>query len=59
MRVSACGHVGKSLEETLDLAERVAFVTHNHPEGIKGAQAVAGAIFWLVQEKVKKKSASL
>ncbi|HEM4765467.1 TPA: ADP-ribosylglycohydrolase family protein [Streptococcus suis] len=45
MRVSACGHVGKSLEETLDLAERVAFVTHNHPEGIKGAQAVAGAIF--------------
>ncbi|CYU07189.1 ADP-ribosylglycohydrolase [Streptococcus suis] len=45
MRVSACGHVGKSLEETLYLAERVAFVTHNHPEGIKGAQAVAGAIF--------------
>ncbi|HEM4985918.1 TPA: ADP-ribosylglycohydrolase family protein [Streptococcus suis] len=45
IRVSACGHVGKSLEETLDLAERVAFVTHNHPEGIKGAQAVAGAIF--------------
>ncbi|MCQ8261037.1 ADP-ribosylglycohydrolase family protein [Streptococcus suis] len=45
MRVSACGHVGKSLEETLDLAERVAFVTHNHTEGIKGAQAVAGAIF--------------
>lgn len=45
MRVSACGHVGKSLEETLDLAERVASVTHNHPEGIKGAQAVAGAIF--------------
>ncbi|HFU4207926.1 TPA: ADP-ribosylglycohydrolase family protein, partial [Streptococcus suis] len=45
MRVSACGHVGKSLEETLDLAERVASVTHNHPEGIKGAKAVAGAIF--------------
>ncbi|HEM5398880.1 TPA: ADP-ribosylglycohydrolase family protein [Streptococcus suis] len=45
MRVSACGHVGKSLEETLDLTERVASVTHNHPEGIKGAQAVAGAIF--------------
>ncbi|HEL2004942.1 TPA: ADP-ribosylglycohydrolase family protein [Streptococcus suis] len=45
MRVAACGHVGKSLEETLDLAERVASVTHNHPEGIKGAQAVAGAIF--------------
>ncbi|HFU4204712.1 TPA: ADP-ribosylglycohydrolase family protein [Streptococcus suis] len=45
MRVSACGHIGKSLEETLNLAERVASVTHNHPEGIKGAQAVAGAIF--------------
>ncbi|HFI0650438.1 TPA: ADP-ribosylglycohydrolase family protein, partial [Streptococcus suis] len=54
MRVSACGHVGKSLEETLDLAERVASVTHNHPEGIKGAQAVAGAIFLARTGKTKE-----
>ncbi|HFU3799967.1 TPA: ADP-ribosylglycohydrolase family protein [Streptococcus suis] len=54
MRVSACGHVGKSLEETLHLAERVASVTHNHPEGIKGAQAVAGAIFMARTGKTKE-----
>ncbi|HFU4551094.1 TPA: ADP-ribosylglycohydrolase family protein [Streptococcus suis] len=54
MRVSACGHVGKSLEETLALAERVASVTHNHPEGIKGAQAVAGAIFLARTGKTKE-----
>ncbi|WP_254613466.1 ADP-ribosylglycohydrolase family protein [Streptococcus suis] len=54
MRVSACGHVGKSLEETLHLAERVASVTHNHPEGIKGAQAVAGAIFLARTGKTKE-----
>ncbi|MDW8714412.1 ADP-ribosylglycohydrolase family protein [Streptococcus suis] len=54
MRVSACGHVGKSLEETLTLAERVASVTHNHPEGIKGAQAVAGAIFLARTGKTKE-----
>ncbi len=34
-----------SLEEVLDEAKRSAEVTHNHPEGIKGAQAVASAIF--------------
>ncbi|HFU4377760.1 TPA: ADP-ribosylglycohydrolase family protein [Streptococcus suis] len=54
MRVSACGHIGKSLEETLNLAERVASVTHNHPEGIKGAQAVAGAIFLARTGKTKE-----
>ena len=35
-----------TLEETLHFAEQSAIVTHNHPEGIKGAQAVAAAIFW-------------
>lgn len=34
-----------SLEEALELAKISAEVTHNHPEGIKGAQAVAAAIF--------------
>ena len=45
MRASACGWVAQSLEEALDLAERSAEITHNHPEGIKGAQAVAAAVY--------------
>lgn len=45
MRVSACGWYGRSKRETLELAERVTKVTHDHPEGIKGAQAVAVAIY--------------
>lgn len=45
MRVSAAGFAAKSLEEALDFAKRSAEVTHNHPEGIKGAQATTAAIF--------------
>jgi ADP-ribosylglycohydrolase len=45
MRVSPIGFAFSSLEEVLKEAERSAAVTHNHPEGIKGAQAVASAIF--------------
>lgn len=45
MRVSPVGWWCHSLDETLRLAEISASITHNHPEGIKGAQAVAGAIF--------------
>lgn len=45
MRVSACGFVAKSIEEAMSLAEKSAMVTHNHPEGVKGAQATAVAIF--------------
>lgn len=45
MRVSACGLIAVTLEEALELAEASAEVTHNHPEGIKGAQATAAAIF--------------
>lgn len=46
MRVSPVGWLFDSLQETLDYAEKSAEITHNHPEGIKGAQAVAAAIFW-------------
>ncbi len=45
MRVSPVGFAFNNLEETLAEAKRSAEVTHNHPEGIKGAQAVACAIF--------------
>ena len=45
MRVSPVGFAYNTLEQVLDEAERSAAVTHNHPEGIKGAQAVAAAVF--------------
>ena len=45
MRVSAVGWFFDTLEETERVAEISASITHNHPEGIKGAQATAAAIF--------------
>lgn len=45
MRVSPAGWACDTLEQTLELARHSAVPTHDHPEGIKGAQAVAGAIF--------------
>ena len=53
MRVSPCGYYADSLEEALELARQSAEVTHNHPEGIKGAQAVASAIFLARRHKSK------
>ncbi len=45
MRVSPCGFAASSLEEAVELARRVTEVTHDHPEGIKAAEAVASAIY--------------
>lgn len=45
MRISMCGYVGKDLKETLKFTDAVTKVTHDHPEGLKGARAVATAIF--------------
>jgi len=45
MRVSPAGFPGSTLEEALDMARRVTEVTHNHPEGLKGAAATTHAIF--------------
>ena len=45
MRVSPCAWVADSLEEAQDLAYKSAVVTHNHPEGIKGALATSDAIY--------------
>ena len=45
MRVSACGWVGKTLDEVKAMSRAVTEVTHNHPEGIKGAEATAIATF--------------
>lgn len=45
MRVSPCAWVADTLEEAQDLARKSAIVTHNHPEGIKGALATSDAIY--------------
>ena len=45
MRVSPVGWVANTLEEALHEATKSAQVTHNHPSGIKGAQAVAACVF--------------
>ncbi|MDG2990699.1 ADP-ribosylglycohydrolase family protein [Candidatus Synechococcus calcipolaris G9] len=45
MRVSPVAYVGQDLDTVLELAKASASVTHNHPEGIKGAQSTAAAIF--------------
>ena len=45
MRVSAAGWLYDTVEETRHIARLTAEVSHNHPEGIKGAEAVAAAIF--------------
>jgi ADP-ribosylglycohydrolase len=53
MRVSPVAFAFTSMEEVLAEAERSAAVTHNHPEGIKGAQATALAVY-LAREGVSR-----
>ncbi|MBR4765503.1 MAG: ADP-ribosylglycohydrolase family protein, partial [Clostridia bacterium] len=45
MRVCAAGWLYDTLDETRQKAKLTAEVTHNHPEGIKGAESVACAVF--------------
>ena len=47
MRVSACGWAARTLDEALAFSDAVTGVTHNHPEGLKGARATTAAIFLL------------
>ena len=53
MRVSAAGWLYDSFEETWKTARLTAEVTHNHPEGIKGAECVA-AVIWLARNGKSK-----
>lgn len=46
MRISPVGYAYDTLEEVLAHAQKYTEITHNHPEGIKGAQATAASI-WL------------
>ncbi|MFN5658688.1 MAG: ADP-ribosylglycohydrolase family protein [Pseudanabaena sp.] len=54
MRVSAVGFAFDDLEMVIQEAKRSAEVTHNHPEGIKGAQATALAIYMARQGQSKE-----
>ena len=54
MRVSPCAWAYDTLEEVEQAAEVSAAVTHNHPEGIKGAQATAACIFLARKGKSKQ-----
>ena len=60
MRVSPCGWVAKldipieeGIKQTEELAKMSAEVTHNHPEGIKGAQVTALSIYYMRHGKSK------
>lgn len=53
MRVSPIGWAFDSLETVLEEAAKSAMPTHDHPEGIKGAQAIAGAL-WLARNQRSK-----
>lgn len=53
MRVSPCGFAARTLSEVLNMSDTVTMVSHNHPEGLKGAKAVAVAIF-LAKEGMAK-----
>lgn len=54
MRVSYAGWIGKTFEQAIFLAKCSAVVTHNHPEGVKGAQIVAACIYLLRIGKTKE-----
>lgn len=46
MRISAAGWYGRNEEEVKDLSYRLTSVTHNHPEGIKGAEVTAMCVYY-------------
>ena len=53
MRISPAGWAYRTLEETLSQARAFTAVTHNHPEGLKGAEVTAGAI-WMARHRASK-----
>ena len=53
MRVSPVGLYAKTLDEALALAAITASVSHNNPEGVKGAQAIAASVFLCKEGKTK------
>lgn len=54
MRVSPVGFFADTIEETMELAKESALLTHNSPEGIAGAQAIAVAVFMAKEQRAKE-----
>lgn len=54
MRISPCAYAADTMEDVIALAKTVTEVTHNHPEGIKGAEATTAAIFMALHGSSKK-----
>ena len=54
MRVSPVGFWAKSMDEAMSLAKESAIITHNSPEGIAGAQAIATAVFMAKEQRGKE-----
>ena len=54
MRVSGCAYAANSLEEVKFLSKCVTEVTHNHPEGLKGAETIAVATYLALHGKSKE-----
>jgi type I restriction enzyme M protein len=54
MRVSPCGFIAETEDEAKFLSKVVTGVTHNHPEGLKGAEAVAVAVYMAKTGATKK-----
>ena len=54
MRVSPVGLYAQTIDEALALAALTASVSHNHPEGVKGAQAIAACVFLCKEGKTKQ-----
>lgn len=54
MRISPVGFIADSMEQAIDLSQKVTEITHNHPGGIKGAEAITVAIFMARQGKNKE-----
>lgn len=54
MRVSPCGFAADSLEKAKELSASVTKVSHDHPEGMKGAEAIAVAVYLAKTSKSKE-----
>ena len=54
MRISPVAYFADSLDKVKELSYKITAVSHNHPEGIKGAEATAVAIFLALQGKSKE-----
>ena len=54
MKVSACAYFARSLEEAKELSHKVTEVTHNHPEGLKGAEATTIATYMALHGSTKE-----